>query len=105
MAGKKTDDRVLGQRIGDNFRTAAGLPPRKGDGPTDPSKASELSVATEPEGGYGGHGETELDEGAVKSEAERDAENISTVNAVQLEGAENIASPRPEEVGSDLGKA
>jgi hypothetical protein len=36
------------------FRTAAGLPERKDDKPTDPAKASETQLATEPEGGYGG---------------------------------------------------
>jgi hypothetical protein len=46
------------------FRQVVGLPERKHGKPSDPLKPSELRRQPEPEGGYDGRGETEVDERA-----------------------------------------
>lgn len=55
MATKsKTDERTRGQRIGDVFRTTAGLPERSSDAPAhDRDEAQEVTPTFEPDGGYG----------------------------------------------------
>lgn len=40
--------------VSEQFRHAAGMPERHSDKPSDPLKAEELEIATEPEGGWGG---------------------------------------------------
>lgn len=53
MAKKHTEN-----PLSQSFRRLAGLPERKSDEPHDVDTPSDLTRAYEPEGGYGGRGET-----------------------------------------------
>lgn len=66
-------DRTTSERnakLSENFRMVAGLPKRKNNKPSDPSDTSEVTLATEPDGGYGGKDGIK-NTGAVNSTEER----------------------------------
>src|SRR4051794_1607895 len=84
------------QRIGDNYRTAGGLEARKDSSPrTNGSKVSTATLATEPEGGYGG-GEI-TNSGALTTQ---EAESLARAE----KRAEDVeASQRGEELSAKSG--
>lgn len=69
--------------ISRQFRTVAGLPERKSDKPSDPLKPSELRRQAEPEGGYDGRGEAEVDarHGQVDEKVVEDMQTAEELSA------------------------
>ena len=51
---EREKSRFISSGVSAGYRSAAGLPERDGDKTHDPAKPDEVTIATEPEGGYGG---------------------------------------------------
>jgi hypothetical protein len=82
-------DTPIGDAVSTQFRQVAGLPERKNDKPSDPLKPSELRRQVEPEGGYDGRGETEVDErhGKVDEDLVKELQDGEELSAKSGQGA------------------
>lgn len=90
MAKSKMNEDTV-SNISRQFRQHAGLPERKDDSPITNDGNSELTIRTEPEGGYGGEGEEERDLGGSTAE-----------NAVETAEALRAGAAIPEEKKEDV---
>ena len=73
--------------ISRQFRQRAGLPKRKGNKPSDVSKPSELTRPSEPKGGFGGNGETDVDDNLVDESYVEELEQGEEASAKSGQGA------------------
>jgi hypothetical protein len=79
MAKYKNESRLGGAAAA--YRTAAGLPERTSDKPTDLTKPAELEKRYEPEGGYGGKDGVRNDGALNATESARQEQRDETLEA------------------------
>lgn len=84
--------------IGRQFRQHAGLPERKSNKPLTNKETSELTRAVEPEGGYGGRGESDDLETQPTDKAKDTPEAADA--SVKVKEHPATAAPKEEDVAA-----
>lgn len=102
----KDETQVHMDSTASQFRQVAGLPERTSNEPHNPLEPSELRRQPEPEGGYAGRGETEVDEreGVVD---EKVVEGLSYGEELSAKSGQGTTSPvdastGPTEQGAEI---